>query len=696
MMNDGMSYISNRMDTPAVAPGPIPNTDSVASLKRDDRKSAATIAKYYTDQLQRGIEIRRTHAIRWMQVLSILNGIHYFNIDAFGRWIPFGKPKDQRKVRAIVPMMTPYYRWEHGRFSNNQIGAISIPPTGGDRTGFYQANMAQDVMNQWCEEADIESVDDEANQQLLVYGLNALYNEKVPWRQQTYLRTFPGCELLPIPYDSRNWSEMDGVMRVLTVSTEWLEMQDEVHERRTGKKPARPMARLAQSQTVNMHSRFTGFSTNVQWNSKFSGATCSWIWRKPTQLNPYGETLFMVEDELFAYVSGQDEQGRMIALQNGEIPLKPIYYIKEPHDWFGSGFCEQLISPQLEANRQMSAIIESANINRGFLGFNSEYIDVKDIQNSIDGLIAFKSPNPEDKVPPLIAAAPPQTGREIGAVINIVHEYARRAIGYESDIIFGQQEGRTEGGPATNTLNSNAHTPIQSVLNRKWRAYRSIFPAILDDIKEVWPEQKQIKVLGIDGLVRQKVITRGTIPNSANVQILPTPFVVNGRNGLVNMLFQLRQIPSDDPNVPIVTSRELRRSLSIMGMAPPGLEMYDKTEQRIKWRISQLINDGQQPAIPSAMQDPGPQQVENHRMAIELLREAMLDPSAMLYSQQVHQVLGEELNYHLQMSGNIRPPDNFDNDADLHDMRVAENNMEAAEANPETAEGLFAPGGIPL
>ena len=697
MSTNQLSYLTERVGRPTAEAGRIPNTDSVAGLRKDDRKSARQIAKYYRDQFERGLSIRRGRAIRWMQVLSILNGIHYFQIDAFGRWQPFAKPRDPRKIRATVPMMEPFYRWEHGRLSANQLGVTATPTTGRGSDSFYRARLAEDVMAHWLEETDVEEIDDEANQQLLVYGFHALFNEKVPWQSQTYLRTFPGCELFPVPYDARNWNEMDGIMRVLTVSNEWLEMQDELYRvRNNGQEPPRKMIDLSGSYSANMHSQFTGFSTSVQWNSKFNGATCLWVWRKPTQLNPYGEHLFMVEDEVFGYVSGLDESGRMIALQDGEIPLRPVYYIKKPHDWWGYGFCEQLVSPQLEANRQMSQIIESARFGRGFVGYNSDMIDMKDIQDGTVGLIPFKSPGPEERSQPLVAVNPIHVGHDVGAVINIVQEFARKAVGYESDILFGRQEGRTEGGPATSMLNANAQAPIQAVLDRKFRALKKVYRAILKDIKSVWPESKMIKAIGRDGVAREQLISRNAIPDADEIQLSPTPIVINGRNGMINLLFQLRQIPGDDGKTPIVTSRELRRALLMLNMAPPGLELYDKAEQRIRWRIGQIINDGQQPGLPPAEQMMESQRIEDHKLAIEMLRESILDPGYLTYGPAVQQALLRELDFHQQMLGGLVQPDNFDNDNDLYDMRQAENMLEAAELNPFTTEGTFAPGGIPV
>ena len=259
MIRDRLDYLLNRLKRPPNKQGRLPNTDLVAGLNKEDRKSASNIAKRLREQFDRGLDRRLIHAIKWTQVLSVLNGIHYFKIDKYGRWSPVN-PREPNQVRAVVPVLEPFYRWEHGRLSSNQLGVVARPSTGHGDSAYFEAQLAQDAMNYWVEETDIASVDDEANQHLLVYGGCAFFSEKVAWRNQVFLRAFPFCELFPIPYDSRNWVEMDGVARIITVSKDWLEMQDEAYRRRTGHEPSRRMTDLAGTQTADMHANFTGFT----------------------------------------------------------------------------------------------------------------------------------------------------------------------------------------------------------------------------------------------------------------------------------------------------------------------------------------------------------------------------------------------------------------------------------------------------
>lgn len=691
MISDRLGYLTSRLQTPTQSQGRIPNTDTVAGLNRESRKTASEIAKRFRSQIESGIELRRQHSIRWIQTLSIMNGVHYFTIDNYGFYRRLTK-MDPNQVWAVVPVLDPFYRWEHGRLSANQLGVTASPVTGNGPAAFYQTKVAQDVMSHWIEEVDLRSFDDEANQQLLTYGMVALFAEKVPHRNQVFVRSFPQCDLMPIPYDARNWQEMDGIMRVITVSKDWLEMQDEMYEQRNGTKPVRKMADKSSAQSAMWHSRFMGFGNNIGAGSKFNGATACWIWMKPTPLNPFGEHLFMIEDELFGYVSGLDQQGNPIALVNGDLPLYPVYYVKKPHDWWGYSFCSGLVPMQLEANRQMSELVQSSQINRGFLGYNSQLVNATDVQNCINGLVPFKNPGPEDRLPPLISVQAANVGKDLGAVLQITDQYAKKAAAYESDILMGQQEGRTDSAGATQILAANANAPLQPVLDRKSVALSNVYRDAYRGIGEVWPEQKRIRVNGIDGFGRERLVMKNMMGSPDAISIAPTPLMVNGRNGFMQLIFSLRQMPGDDGK-PIMSAREVRRSLQMLNFSPPGLTLYDPVEQRIKWRINQIINDGMTPAIPDAQHDPQSNQIlENHQLAFELLREALLDPVATMYSREVKQSLRNELDFHYQLlHQNITKVDTFDAEADEHLSRIAENALDAAENNPESTAGLFMP-----
>lgn len=689
-MNEDLRYLTSRVPVPLDRPGRIPNTDSVASLRKEDGRTASSIAKWYFDQFKNAVELRRQHAIRWTQTLSIMNGCHYFFIDHYGNYHKLSKQHPDQ-VWAVVPVMNPFYRWEHGRLSANKLGITATPVTGAQATSFYQTELAQNSMTHWMDETDVPGFHDTFIQNLLTYGMVGLYAEKVPFRQQAYLRGFPQCDLFPIPYDARNWQEADGVARAITVSKDWLEMQDEMFDRRNGYKPPRPMSKMSSSMTVWWNSRFLSFGSNIAPGSKFDGATAIWIWRKPTEINPLGEHLFMIEDQLFGYVSGQTADGNLLALVNNDLPIYPVYYVEKPHDWWGYSFCGDLVSMQLESNRQLSQAIESAQINRGFMGYNSDLVNAGDVQNSITGLVPFRNPGPEERIGPFVPVPPANIGKDVGALLQLVDGYAKKAAAYESDILLGQQEGRTDSMGATQILNANAQAPIQPVLDRAWRAYGKAYRDIYRHIREVWPQTKQIQISGQDGFVRSMIISRADLADSHSVMLTPTPLMVNGKQGALQLMLSLRGMPGDDGQ-PIVAAAEVRRTLQMLNLAPPGMTMFDPAEQRIRWRIQQLINDGRTPAIPPATGEPqfSGLMFEDHALAVRLLREAILNPASAAYSPQVRATLMEELQFHQQLlTQNVREVDNFDTDGDEWTALQMDNALEAAELNPETTAGQF-------
>lgn len=693
-----LSFLLDRMRKPVGTPGRLPTTDTVAALPTSAKRDADAMARYFYTQMQRALAMRRSHATSWMKVLSILSGVHYFRIDQHGMWRPLRK-HDERQIRATVPVLKHRYRREHGRLTSNQIGISAAPLTGRSPDSFYSAQLAQDTMTHWIDEIDLPGVEDEANQQLLVYGGYVYYAEKNPDRQQVYPRAFPMCDLLPIPYDARNWTEMDGVMRVTMVTDTWLEMQDELwSQRNDGKKPPMAMSKLGSSQIAAPSSDWVGFSSGIEWYSRFRGARVTWVWMKPNETNGWmGEHAFMVEDKLFGYVSGTDPTGRSIVAPHGDLPLYPVYYLKVPHDWWPYGFCEELVPMQKEMNRQMTNMLEAAQINRGFLIYDQNLIAQNAIQDSISGLVPADSPGPETRGDVIKHVPPAPIGREIGALLEIVDRFADSAAGHESGLIEGRSEGRLEGGPAINTLNANAQAPITPVLDRKWRALKRLYGEALDGIREVWPLNKKIKVLGAYNIGREILVERSRLPGSDTVMLSPTPLIVNGRMGMLQMMMNLRSIQTEDG--PLIKTRELRRGLQMLDLSPPGVEIYDKREQRILYRISQLIGDGNQPLIAPAGSGSANdmQQMEDHAMVVETMKEIILDPSFGMYGPQVQKALRMEFEYHrTQLDGVRTAVDNFDDAAERADAMQAENMLSAMENDPTSTALKFSPTGYPF
>lgn len=689
-----------RLRTPPEREGRLPNTDEASTLPRDVRADAKKIAKYYYDELQSAMIARRPHAMSWIKVLSIMSGFHYFKVTEAGGWVPLRK-RNESDIRAFIPLLDPYYRREHGRLSTNQIGCSATPTTGRGPSSFWDAQLAQDLLTHWIDETQLQGVDDEANQHLLVYGGYAMYAEKSMVRRQVYARSFPFCELFPVPHDARTWAEMDGVQRSIMVSEQWLEAQDELYQKRHGSPPERPMSRLSKTVGTKPNISYAGFSSGVAWGAPFKGARATWIWRRPNEMNPFGEHLFMVEDELFGYVSGQSASGELLGLLNGDIPLHPVYYLKKPHDWWPYGFCEGLVPIQREVNRQVTDILVSSRVNRGFIAYNTESIDQKTIANAVDGLVPFKPGGYENsRTQPLYAVSGQTSNRDVGAVLTIFQESARQVAAHESGIIAGQQEGRTEGGPATGILNANAQAPIQPVFDRKERAYDRLFRDVLHHIRAVWPEEKVIRTIGPQNLAKERLIRREDIPRADQVALSTTPLIANGRMGMLNLLFAMRSQPPDPNEPPLVRSYELRRSMAMMRLAPPGLDLYDVRERRIMWRIGMLINDGMMPAIAPAGMGNDYQHMEDHVLAVEKLREIILEPGFSSYGPAVQKALNQELEYHgSRVPGSTSmhsQVDAFDDDLERFDAAQAEQALEAMENDPISSAGLMAPDGLLL
>lgn len=658
---NNLAYLLSRMQTPVSREGRIPNSDPGAEPRRENRIDSDKLAKYYLDQYERAMALRRSHAKDWTQVLSITSGIHYYQIDQLGNWIPLAK-KNQRDIRARVPIMAPLVTWEHGRLSANRIAFSCVPTTGRGAESFWTAQLAQDVLNHWAEEIQIEGFDDAVNQDLVYYGGTALYADPLDWAHQVHPCHYPFCDLLPIPFDARTWEEMDGVQRCTIVSRDWLEQQDEITKRNFGK-VLRPMAKASRAVSTNLGGGYAGFSYGFGVRQTVDGAIARWIWRRPNEANPFGEALFMVDDEIHGYVSGQDQYGNNIALANGRIPLHPIYYDKAPHDWWPTGFAERLISMQLEGNRQMNRELRAAVINRGFIGVNTDAgIKLDDIQDSEDGLFAFKASGLADSRAPIaVTAQPSGAGRDTAAVLNLVQQFARMAANYQSDTIFGGAEGRTEGGPAVGLLDSRAQTGIWPVLQRKARAYKRLGADALDGARRVWPQSKKIRVLGPMQVGKEMMLSRESIPASANITIEVAPMVPNGRMGMYGMLRELGAL-RDETGQSMIKPGEFRTSLAMLGLAPAGLTLFDKPSQRIAYRIGLLINDTQTPAIPPAGQSAGDMQdMEDHKRAVDMLRDVLLDPSTRVYSPAVLKALRDELDFHnRRLDGIVRSVNNFD------------------------------------
>jgi len=679
----------------------IENTDDVGGLPRKQRKSATQIARYIRDQYEEGLRLRRTHAYSWLKVIAIMRGVHYFTMDR-GFFKTIRKKKGE--IRAAIPLMDPRFRWELGRLNSNQPGVSAVPKLGMGNMAFYKADRAQALMTDWIDTEDYFTTYDESNQNKLYFGMQAYHWWRDQYRKRVRVKSVPGSELFPIPAGAPNWEEADGIMRVQTVSRSWLEQQDALRPGLTKK-----MASKAMEKNLSSPDTVGGMGPRSTIGGTMDGATVITVWMKDSEIDQGGQWFFLVEDELFRASGGLDEEGRSNALTscwNGSefvhrIPLEPTYYTKKPDDFWGYGFCENLISSQLELNRQVTHILKWSKENRAFNIFDSTAIDITSLQSGESNYVPSQMGGFEGGKIPFLNVPAQAMGPEVGAIVGMFEGFADRSVGYESGILFGRQEGRTEGGPATSLLNDNAHTPLQPTIDREFRAHQKMFPIILDELEQVWPDSKTIAVAGADNLAQEMAIKKEEFPKAHEVTLSPTPMIAGGRNAMIQMLFNLRQLQSDDGKGFELKSREFRKALRMLNVNPPGLEHSDSKERRIHYRIGMLVNDGQKPAALNAMEGQNPEQMaEDHTMAVDMLRAKILEPGYEFYSDAVKGNLLAELDYHLSRiggpGGQVRPPELFDDDVDAEDALLGERTLQSQEDDLGNFEGQVTFGSAPV
>jgi hypothetical protein len=671
----------------------IPQSADVSTLPRDQRRSARDRARFFEEQFQLGLQLRRRHAHQWMRVRAIMSGIHYFDI--VGGTLR-AKPREKGKIRGVFPLMDPLYLWGLGRLNSNDVGVTALPATGQGRDSFTRAKLAQAAMSHWLDETNCQEVFDEANQHLLYYGMVAYLRNADAFQQNVFLIPIPGCELFPIPYDARSPREMDGIMRVTLMPKQWLELQDDLWARQYGKPPTKRMADKAMQVSTHLSHNYLGFASGNQTGSRMQGATCKWIWMKPSQYSPEGECGFMVEDEIVRWKMASDAKGP--PLINGKLPMEIVYHTKKPDSFWGYGFLENLTNPQLEANRQFTSILKSAQFNRGFAVYDSEVIAANDVLNAEDGFIPRKGGGYEGKGSRSVEHVPPvQMNYETGSILSLVRQVAREAVGMESEVLFGNAAGRVESGRGTGILNTNANIPTVPVIKRISLALKRTYPEVLDLLRTVWPEQKMVQVIGEQNLGQYITLRRDQLPLSREVILTAAPMMANGTQAMLGMAMQLAQTPGDDGKGMMLKNRELRRVMLMLGYQIPGIDLVDEAEQRIQWRINQLIGDGNSPLIPPADARQQPElQWENHALAAEMLRSKILSPGFRQYGPPVQQALMAEMRFHSDAMSPQVQPDNFDDQMALDDARRLDNYLDAAELDVFSGEGVMTSNGMPI
>jgi hypothetical protein len=326
--------------------------------------------------------------------------------------------------------------------------------------------------------------------------------------------------------------------------------------------------------------------------------------------------------------------------------------------------------------------------------FDIGAVNQSDIQNQASPLIPMNLTQFDSVHNKPVYHYPAQpVSRDVTQSLDMALRFSDMAAGFRSGIVFGQQEGRTESGPATNLLSQNALASLDPAIKRLDRAWTRTYRKVLDMLHIVWPETKIVRTTGPSNIGREIAITKKQLPKSDEVLIRARPLLPGGRNTLASILFQLRQMPGEDGTVGTeVSSREFRQSLSEMNLLPPGLQLADKAAARIQNRINLLIGDSQKPAIQPS--DPGNPQdrlaMENHKLAADMIKDIILDDSFLIYSDLVKRSLVQQFMFHHQrLYGSTQHPNLFDDDIEKLESLQAEQFASFAEADLDTTEGDF-------
>jgi len=677
-----------------IAPSiPVSGRD-ITGPPRDQRRSAKELGQYLWSQYQAGLSRRRPHAVSWLQVQSFLKGVHYFEIDDSGNWFPIERQPGE--VRSIVPVIKPRYRHAMGILNSNELG-ISTVPVAGSTNPIYTADRARSILSHWIDEIGFNSVQDRWNQMLLTEGMTGLHRYVDAFRRQVFVRALPQSELFPIPFDAKSWDELHGLIHATMVTKQWLQMQDRLALRfwerngRQGDRPE-PMADRASSQSLHMQLDLPQIGASTGSQGRWDGALALTCWIRSNEEVPSGEYFFMIEDFIVRHAMGENVRTIM---PDGQIPVEPIYFDKQPHSFWGTGLAELLLPSQFSMDRQMTTLEKNVRLNRPMTFYDTGVVDLSETQPGEEpSMIGFKGNMLEmQKRTPVFHFPGGPVNREVGSLISLQSELADNSAGMRSPILFGIQSGRTDSAAATTDLGQKAIASFQPVMKRTFEALDKTYPAVLDMIKMAWPDQKKVRVSGRSSLGKEILISRNDIPASDAVIIHPSPILAGGIQTMINILFQLKGLPGDDGVVGSFVKRgEFMRSLREANMLPPAIDTSSRAEARIQTRIDLLINDGVNPATdPADLENPTETQImEDHRMAINMLQDVILDESFRVYGPKVRRALLQEIDYHLkQTHGATEHPDNVDDDLDKIDSMFTEEFLAAAEADLETLEGDF-------
>jgi hypothetical protein len=672
--------------------------EDVAAFEKKDQTSIKRMAQFIWDQYQAGLAARRLHALAWIMVRSFLKGIHYFEIDYTGAYKPI--PPETGKPRSVVPIIKPYRKHMLGFLLNNPFGFTGKALSGSSKAA-YEANRAQDVLNGWIDDAGVERSRKQFFEILLEEGTVGLLPYVDKFRKNVFIRSIPGSSLFPIPHDARHPDELHGLILVEMMTKSWLELQDDLFEQQTGRPPVKRMEKKARQHMSGMHMNMPFMGSASSAGGKFNGSVVLTAWFRSSEKSPKGQYFFMVGNEAFRHIppghSVLDE-----VMPGGEIPVEIAYWDKDSSDFWAGGFCDSLIPAQLDLNRSATTLARNAKRNHPFLIYDTESINASHIQSEESGLIPMTQRHLEGtQRNPVYHFPATRVGRDVLHVIEMGRTNADVAAGARSGIVFGQQEGRTEGGPATTLLANNAFAsliPSQVEVDGAWTKTGK---RVLDLLPFAWPKEKFLKLDKTGSVGRSLTVSRDQIPASQKVLIKARSLIAGGRNALLQILFQLTQMPGPDgkPGSELRPG-EFRHSLAELEMIPPGLDISNRPAARIETRINLLIGDGQKPMIrPSEPGDVGDRLVmEEHKTALEMLKDTILDEAGWhAYGPMVKRALVQQARFHLSfLHGGSDQPNQFDDDMDNFEMQQTARHLELAEMDLETQEGEFNPEGEPL
>lgn len=678
---------------PRTKPGAIPSSSDIPSMPKEIRRDASQISKWTIEQINASRGQRQYLERYWIRVESFMEGFHFFDIDPLtGQWRP--RPPKVNEVRATVPLIRSIYRRELGRFTENLLTVQGFPRSPNNPMAHYQAKRGELMINAWQEEVDFSDTYADFVGDLLYYSRAFLYRYADSFRKQVYVESWPAWELFPIPWNATKDCQLQGFCRVKLMPKEWIEQN-------FGKEAAR---KASYQGTVGP--RVGGSSIGNAIGGAFSGkgseaAEVIWTWLLPTREIPSGQKYIMVGDEMFGY-QATDPQGRPITgeLAEGKFPGNFCQYTKQKGNWYGMSALAPALGAQMEADRQWSKICRSSRFRHGMAFIKDDAVDTNELFSDDNELIPVNSQaygefdNFLKVIPPI-----PNSG-DVGAALNIAMDNGRVASGHESDIIRGQSEGRVESGPLGNILNVNARAPLAPTMQGLWTCLHNTFQGILPMLGRVWPPEKRLSRVGLFNLPQEMTVSKKP-PGSDDVILVPSPLIPGGKTEMLNLLFSLRQVKGDDQQ-PIISGAQFKRSLAAMGAAPPGFEIVSERDMRIAQRLAELFNDGITPGnFWTDAADRAMLMLEDPKELSDAARNMILDPgfrgsASPAVKRAFLELLREIRNGFLVGDGGTG--DRYDENLDLeaHDARMMEETIDAVEQNPETLDGQFAPGGVPV